>query len=90
MGTCYYIRGVSWGREIVVKESYWATASESCRQYLVFHELGHCALDQRHRDSHRSIMNTYSSYCYELIAKENLYLEELFTQSEDSISDLSF
>ena len=85
IGTCYYIRGVNWGREIVVKASYWSTASESCQRYLIFHELGHCALDQHHRDSHKSIMNTNNSYCHEFVAQENLYLEELFTQSQDSI-----
>jgi len=57
--------------EIKVSESYWLTASDSAREELLFHELGHCLLNRAHDDGtmslgngrniYKSIMNTYGS-----------------------------
>lgn len=40
-------------------KSYWDNASAADRMTLVYHELGHCALNLDHYDSKIDIMNTY-------------------------------
>jgi hypothetical protein len=37
-------------QQIVVDEQYWNRISNSEREYLVFHELGHCILEREHND----------------------------------------
>jgi hypothetical protein len=44
-GTCNLRSGI-----IVIDEIYWRTATERERERVVFHELGHCILDRRHRN----------------------------------------
>lgn len=44
-GFCYLNR-----HHIVIDKSRWFSFSESFRSYLLFHELGHCELDQLHRN----------------------------------------
>lgn len=44
-GTCNLRSGV-----ITIDAIYWRTASERERERVVFHELGHCVLDRRHRN----------------------------------------
>ena len=55
---------------ITLSESYWMTASDTEREALMFHELGHCVLGRRHDDGgmpvsggaiYKSIMNTYGN-----------------------------
>lgn len=38
-------------QNVVIKESYWNSASVSDREQLVFHELGHCLLGLSHNDT---------------------------------------
>jgi hypothetical protein len=40
-------------------KSYWDKASAADRMTLVYHELGHCALNLDHYDEGQDIMNTY-------------------------------
>lgn len=42
------------GPNVVIRTSYWNTASVSNREQLVFHELGHCLLGLSHNDSTES------------------------------------
>lgn len=37
-------------REIIIKADWWNRSSLSSRESLIFHELGHCALDRDHND----------------------------------------
>lgn len=71
-------------REIAVDPEYWDDAKELDRELLVFHELGHCVLDQLvHRNStlsdgcSGSIMDEYhiGAYCYD--KHYDYYIEEL-------------
>lgn len=41
------------------KKSFWDAASAADRMVLVYHELGHCALNLDHYDEGQDIMNTY-------------------------------
>lgn len=38
-------------KKVVVDEPSWNTSSEAEREYLVFHELGHCVLGRSHIDT---------------------------------------
>lgn len=81
IGVCK-IRGDE--RDIEVDPVWWGDAGDLDREILIFHELGHCALNQHgHRDFNLSdgcagsIMNTYhiGAYCYE--KHYDYYIEEL-------------
>lgn len=70
---------------VIIRQSYWSTASELMRENLIFHELGHCALYRPHRVEFRpadltpiSLMYTYilNPLVYETWYDE--YLNELF------------
>lgn len=37
--------------KIEINQTYWDSASEMEREYLLFHELGHCVLGRKHDDS---------------------------------------
>ena len=72
-------------REIVIDEKFWQNLSDLRRESLMFHELGHCALNQReHRNEvgpdecPLSVMNEYlvSETCYVLHRRH--YVLELF------------
>lgn len=74
-------------KAIVIDESYWNKVSALKREFLVFHELGHCILNRDHLDDSNtdgscfSIMNSGGAACslnYNSLTKETL-LEELFT-----------
>lgn len=41
------------------RKSFWDAASAADRMVLVYHELGHCALNLDHYDEGQDIMNTY-------------------------------
>ena len=73
-------------KEIVIDEPYWNRATDTEREYLVFHELGHCILGREHLDSKNSsgictsIMQSGDGSCkgiYNGTNREEL-LEELF------------
>jgi len=38
-------------KQIVIDQSFWNSASELEREYVVFHELGHCLLGRDHDDT---------------------------------------
>lgn len=71
--------------KIMISEDHWKRYSESSREMLMFHELGHCVLGRGHRDIVTpldrpvSIMNSvmFSDYFYE--QDRDYYIEELFT-----------
>lgn len=72
IGICRRLHSNSHHNVIVIKESYWNTATEASREQLMFHELGHCVLRLSHNDNMwtdgcpSSIMNTVhlSDACY--------------------------
>lgn len=37
-------------QQVIVDEQYWNRISDNEREYLVFHELGHCILEKEHND----------------------------------------
>lgn len=88
VGVC--IKYSSGEREILIRESAWNTFSDRKKEILIFHELGHCALNREHDNTLRndkkvSIMNSsllnQDLYSY----LEDSYLIELFQNSKDDI-----
>ena len=72
---------------IAIDEGYWESSDEMEREFIVFHELGHCALGRDHLDTRNlngtcvSIMHSGSGRC-RLIYREGTreeYLDELFS-----------
>ncbi len=73
-------------REVKVSVSFWSNASAFEREFLLFHELGHCLLDREHLDTQRtdgtciSIMHSGQGGCRNTYgaATRIRYLDELF------------
>ena len=71
---------------VIIDRTYWNIANDLQKEFLVFHELGHCVLNRDHLDEADdqgnciSIMTSGSSQCkinYNLNTREKL-LDELF------------
>lgn len=84
LGTCTsYTDG---SQVINVDERYWDRADDLDKEYLVFHELGHCILDRDHDNSKdasgfcNSIMQSGSGDCRSTYSSSNRtqLLDELF------------
>lgn len=87
-GTCQFN---SHSRNIVTIDlEFWKNANPVLREMVVFHELGHCVLNQGHREGENnqgaclSLMNSGTSGCQVYYNEENrnYYLNELFGFSE--------
>ncbi|MEM6722957.1 MAG: putative metallopeptidase [Bacteroidota bacterium] len=71
---------------ILVDQEWWNNASEMEREFLIFHELGHCFLLREHLDDQHtdgscvSMMHSSSSICDNKYNTETrqAYLDELF------------
>jgi len=75
------------GRRVVrIDEDYWANATALEREFVIFHELGHCFLDRTHIDTKdvqgncESMMHSGISGCQfqYTLASRTAYLDELF------------
>jgi len=71
------------GTRIVIDAIRWKPLSPLKREYVIFHELGHCVLDRDHialGDSCTSIMHEGESGCIDFYTLENrsAWLDELF------------
>jgi hypothetical protein len=73
-------------REIKVSTSFWANAAAFDKEFLLFHELGHCLLDREHLDTQRadgtclSMMHSGQGRCRNTYgaSTRTRYLDELF------------
>lgn len=75
-------------REINIDQSYWRRNGAMDREFLIFHELGHCLLGRSHLDMASpsgtclSMMNSGTGSCsknYNLTTRSD-YLDELFDE----------
>ena len=85
IGTC------SWDQThvhtVTVDENYWHSANDMQREFVVFHELGHCVLGRDHRDfsdtngNCASIMTSGTGDCRIIYTQNNRtrLLDELFS-----------
>ena len=76
---------------VLINRTFWNTASATEKEFLVFHELGHCYLQRPHLDTKDSqgncisIMHSGATVCrnnYSSLTRES-YLNELFNPNED-------
>jgi len=83
-GRCNFNRGIP--NHVMVDESFWQNTSNLGRQFIVFHELGHCSLFRDHREDADqfgiclSIMRSGLGDCRDNFSPRNRseYLNELF------------
>lgn len=71
IGVCYYFTNL---RAILISEKFWNDASPTKREMVVFHELGHCALNRGHNDS-LSPWGEQISLMYPSLFNERQYLQ---------------
>jgi len=85
LGQCF--RNEEKPKKVIVDRDYWEEANETERQFLIFHELGHCFLNRSHFDAKkpgtdtcRSIMHSTPQACDFMLDDDNReeYLDELF------------
>lgn len=87
LGQCF--RNEERPKKVIIDREYWANANEFERQFLIFHELGHCFLLLEHDDrldfdtnTCLSIMHSTSDSCPFELNDDNRerYLDELFSK----------
>lgn len=84
LGQCF--RNTQRPRKVVIDIQTWNESDSARREFLIFHELGHCFLDRDHYDAQfpdgscRSIMHSTLQTCdFELTDDNRVdYLDELF------------
>jgi len=92
VGMCYFAPQP----HIEVLESYWLESSDIIREILIYHELGHCALNRVEHSQIKiglfstSIMYPQIPHEFEYLACKNEYLEELVTKHIIPISACLF
>ncbi|NNE26403.1 MAG: hypothetical protein HKN09_06135 [Saprospiraceae bacterium] len=83
-GQCF--RNEERPNKVVIDVNYWNNATEEEKQFIIFHELGHCFLDRAHLDTRNSdgtcvsIMHSSPSVCAFNLTEQNRkdYFNELF------------
>ena len=86
-GQCNY--SAFFPNEIIIDREFWDEVSDRAREFVVFHELGHCSLGRDHREDAftngtcRSIMRSGVEDCRDNYrpATRSAYLDELFDES---------
>ncbi len=84
-GSCQY--GSAINNHVTIDQTYWNRSGELYREFVVFHELGHCALFRGHDESANnaglclSIMRSGLGGCRDAYSEQNrtAYLDELFS-----------
>jgi len=74
-------------RRVTFDPDFWNTVSETQKELLVHHELGHCVLHRAHQ-TNRLPTNAYASIMYPMLltnetylGNASYYLQELFTEA---------
>lgn len=75
-------------KKVIVDLDYWNNASKLEKEFIIFHELGHCFLNRDHLDDAEtdgscvSIMHSNPGVCFFELTSDNRtdYLDELFFQ----------
>lgn len=94
LGVCFYYHRFN-QREIQINQKYWENSSDIEHEMLITHELGHCVLNEDHRnfsiimDEERipgSLMNEYLINPYFYIKYKDYYIKEM-KQNESKQDD---
>lgn len=84
-GQCF--RNEEKPKKVIIDVDYWANATELQKQFIIYHELGHCFLGRDHLNDRDvsgdcvSIMHANPGVCNFLLTEDNKeqYLDELFS-----------
>lgn len=84
-GQCAYRRFYS-PRQITLDKSFWERSSDLLKEFIVFHELGHCVLNRSHLETSfsngvcSSIMRSGNGDCFDYYSRTTraYYIDELF------------
>lgn len=84
-GVCQYGSHI---HDVTIDINFWNNASQRLREFVVFHELGHCVLSRGHTETQfnngicRSIMRSGLGDCRDAYISDNrnYYLNELFSE----------
>ena len=92
-GVCYIYSNDL--REIIIRRQWWDSASDSDKESLLFHELGHCRLDRDHDDEvniiggksvKMSMMNSIIVLGNDYSNHRPGYLDELFNGNKAAVT----
>ena len=86
LGRCNQL--TSGEKHLMIDRLFWETATVTEKEFVIFHELGHCALNRRHLDATNkdgtctSLMQSGNGSCKLIYNAQNRskYLDELFSQ----------
>ena len=86
LGRCNQL--TSGQKHLMIDRLFWETANVTEKEYVIFHELGHCSLNRRHVDATNkdgtciSMMQSGNGSCKMVYNAQNRskYLDELFSQ----------
>lgn len=67
--------------EIQILKSYWARATDSTHESLLFHELGHCALNYGHTNNYPAIMYPYVMTDSVYVSNRSILLDKFFNNN---------
>jgi len=74
-------------KKTIIDLQYWNRSTELEKQFIIFHELGHCFLEREHLDTDKngtciSIMHSNPNACNFMLTEDNRedYLDELFSR----------
>ncbi|MEK6480183.1 hypothetical protein WJR50_21760 [Catalinimonas sp. 4WD22] len=84
-GQCAYNRFTS-PRQITLDKSFWESSSDLLKEFIVFHELGHCVLNRSHLETSfsngvcSSMMRSGNGDCFDYYSRStrSYYIDELF------------
>lgn len=87
IGTCQY--GGFSTNHVTIDNAFWSSSSNLGREFVVFHELGHCFLNRGHKEDSTSeglcvsLMRSGTGRCRDAYNTRNreYYLDELFSQT---------
>jgi len=87
IGTCQY--GGFSTNHITIDDAFWSRSSNLGKEFVVFHELGHCFLNRGHTEDSTSeglcvsLMRSGNGGCVDAYSARNraYYLDELFSQA---------
>ncbi|MBK8388607.1 MAG: hypothetical protein IPL23_04675 [Saprospiraceae bacterium] len=86
LGQCQYNSHLP--NQVTIDKTFWNRSSELYKEFVVFHELGHCVLDRNHKEDKDSrgrclsIMRSGLGDCLDAYSSVNrtYYLNELFNE----------
>ena len=71
---------IYWGNTILINSVVWEKLSETQREVVIFHELGHCLLGRTHEDG---LIVKYRTRVFKSIMNKNIIHESTYSKYKD-------